>query len=120
MGLRMSRRPGKKYAERIGEKQNNVYALFTLASCNRNRNSNYNVLIGRREVIDYFICSAMQMRTLKCHLFCVSMHLNVPYGTKQDINNGSEMKVSATAHAPCHETLASTKWKEKLEHCHIF
>ena len=60
------------------------------------------------------------MRMRKCHLFCASMHQNVPYGTKQDINNGSEMNVSATAHAPCQDTLASTKWKEKLEHGHIY
>ena len=48
----------------------------------------------------------------KCHLFCASMHQNVPYGTKQDINNGSEMNVSATAHAPCQDALTSTKQME--------
>ena len=36
------------------------------------------------------------MRMRKFQPFCASMHQHVPYGTKQDLNNGSNLAMSVS------------------------
>ena len=59
-----------------------------------------------------------QMRMCKCHRFCVSMHRHVPYESKQDFNNGAELKRNANCESAFAvvkfelylDTLEGTKW----------